>query len=76
MKILLTAFGKKLQGEMEWPDSVEPRVYLMMDMETPKVFNHETQDYSFGTTLKKATFEWQGEEGFMGRRVYKLIDVS
>lgn len=80
MKVLLTAFGGKLSGTMEWPENTEPRIFLSLGMDVlPKKSFFSKEDNYNPPVLKKCTFEWTGKYVYSGAeslREYVLTDVS
>ena len=51
MKIILTAFQEKLRSElMEWPENQQPRIKLLMDLDTLKMPRTDFQAAVFDST--------------------------
>lgn len=78
MKVVLSAFGRKLQsGFLDWPENTGHDIYLVMAMESPMLFN--LKESGIPRTLKKARFQFTGNHfvnGAESARDYRLVDVS
>ena len=84
MKIILTAFGGKLQsGYMDWPENIAPRVEMIMDMGLKAPWESEDGKVTSKSNLKRGVFEWTGKSRWGNDakdtsyeiREYKLIDI-
>lgn len=85
MKIILTAFGGKLQSSaMDWPERTAPRVEMIMDMGLKAPWESgEGKPTATKSNLKRGVFEWTGKSKWGNNardesyeiREYKLIDV-
>lgn len=86
MKIILTAFGGKLQSHvMEWPENTAPRVELIMDMgQLSPMEARSVEKVATKSNHKRGTFEWTGNSSWGNDKddksyeikEYKLIDIS
>jgi hypothetical protein len=84
MKVLLTAFGGKLKGEMEVPDNWDKRkdIYLAMDMEQISPSTYTEGKFVPDKPLhKKARFQasemhYGPDEDSKWAAEYKLVEVS
>ncbi len=85
MKVILTAFGGKLQSEeMEWPEKTRPTIVLMMNMGAMSPWEAEELSARSISDHKRGTFEYTGKKkwGFDDNkntyeiREYKLIGIS
>lgn len=77
MKVLLTAFGEKLQSDvMDFPENTSPRIKMRMDFDLP-TFGY-AEEATPETVVKTGEFAWDGKTTFVGSqevRHYKLVDV-
>lgn len=78
MKVLLTAFNKKLLSDvMDFPENTSLRIRMRLDFDLPTFGSQETP--SSETTTKTGEFAWDGKTTFFGQqevRHYKLVNVS
>jgi len=77
MKVILTAFGQKLQSEpMDYPENTPHEIKLIMDFDLKPFFTEE--DYSPKLTRKTGVFVSTSRPIHLGKmecREYKLIEV-
>jgi hypothetical protein len=82
MKVILTAFGKKLTSSvLEWPENTTDRIRLPLDMDvlkaSPQMDGTRVPDLP---TMKCGTFEWTGYflhyPDSPSAREYVLVDIS
>lgn len=78
MKVLLTAFGGKLQSDvLDFPENTSPKIEMIMDFDRA-TWGYEEQTPSPLPIFKKGEFVWDGKTTFVGSqevRHYKLVDV-
>lgn len=82
MKVILTAFGGKLQSKpMDWPEDHSGRdIYMMLDMERPSVKTNDGgsyvyEDYSKRKCRFEATRSYSGNIGEETAEIYRLVEI-
>lgn len=79
MKVLLTAFGGKLQSDvLDFPENTSPKIEMIMDFDRSTWGFEEPKLTPDMPLFKKGEFVWDGKTTFVGPqevRHYKLVDV-
>jgi len=79
MKVLLTAFGGKLQSKpMDFPENTSPEINMIMDFDLKPTFTEEDWKPTPKGTHKVGVFSLTSRPVYIGSvecREYKLIDV-
>lgn len=83
MKIVLHAFGDKLQGVMEVPEETGTKFKLAMTQPIQKLnIDNEEIDLMKNPIMTICTFQWTGktysqkDHEYDGARVYQLVEIT